>query len=129
MSIGRRVVLGCCRWSTACGVVLIWAAPVVLIIFALLLPANAQYWGNSWGGRQQQSQQPYNPYGGYGGYGADRPWDQRGYRPPERAPSPPPRVRESEKGRPQDFSPPPPGPAARGGTGQIAGDGGAPPHR
>jgi len=67
MSIGRRVVLGCCRWSTACGVVLIWAAPVVLIIFALLIPANAQYWGNSWGGRQQQSQQPYNPYGGYGG--------------------------------------------------------------
>src|SRR5262249_61479448 len=74
MSTGRRVVLGCCRWSTACVVVLIWAAPVVLIIFALLLPANAQYWGNSWGGRQQQSQQPYSAYGGYGGYGADRPW-------------------------------------------------------
>jgi hypothetical protein len=29
--------------------------------FALLLPANAQFWGNSWGWRQQQ---PYNPYGG-----------------------------------------------------------------
>src|SRR5258707_3590760 len=71
MSIGRRVVLGCCRWSTACGVVLIWAAPVVLIIFALLLPANAQYWGNSWGGRQQQSQQPQQPYNPYGGYSSD----------------------------------------------------------
>src|SRR5437667_10800052 len=85
MSIGRRVVLGCCRWSTACGVLLIWAAPVVLIIFALLLPANAQYWGNSWSGRQQQSQQPYNPYGGYGGYGHDRQWDNWGYRQRERA--------------------------------------------
>src|SRR6266480_5375117 len=62
MSIRRRVVLGCCRWLTACVPVLTRAAPVVLIIFALLLPANAQFWGNSWGGRQQQPQQPYNPY-------------------------------------------------------------------
>src|SRR5215470_608550 len=112
MSIGRRVVLGCCRWSTACGVVLIWAAPVVLIIFALLIPANAQYWGNSWGGRQQQSQQPYNPYGGYGGgyggYGHDRQWDNWGYRQRERAPSPRLRVREVEKERPQDYSHAPP---------------------
>jgi uncharacterized protein len=108
MSIGRRVVLGCCRWSTACGVVLIWAAPVVLVIFALLLPANAQYWGNSWGGRQQQSQQPYNPYGGYGGYGHDRQWDNWGYRQRERAPSPRLRVREVEKERPQDYSHAPP---------------------
>src|SRR5260370_16175283 len=87
----------------------IWAAPVVLIIFALLLPANAQYWGNSWGGRQQQSQQPYNPYGGYGGYGHDPPWDNWGYRQRERAPSPPLKGRESEKERPPDYSPPPPG--------------------
>src|SRR6516165_3078327 len=106
MSIGRRVVLGCCRWSTACGVVLIRAAPVVLIIFALLLPANAQFWGNSnsWGGRQQQ----YNPYGGYGGYGHDRQWDNWGYRQRERAPSPRLRVREVEKERPQDYSHAPP---------------------
>jgi len=108
MSIGRRVVFGWCRWSTACGVVLIWAAPVVLIIFALLLPANAQYWGNSWGGRQQQSQQPYNPYGGYGGFGHDRQWDNWGYRQRERAPSPRLRVREVEKERPQDYSHAPP---------------------
>ena len=83
---------------------LIRAAPVVFIIFALLLPANAQFWGNSnsWGGRQQQSQQPYNPYGGYGGYGHDRQWDNWGYRQRERAPSPRLRVREVEKERPQD---------------------------
>src|SRR5262249_16385900 len=42
MSIRRRVVLGCRRWSTACVLVPIQAAPVVLIIFALLLPANAR---------------------------------------------------------------------------------------
>src|SRR5262245_47440881 len=69
MSIGRRALLGCRRWSTACVGVLIQAAPVVLIIFALLLPANAQFWGNSWGGRQQQQ---YNPYGG--GFGGNRQW-------------------------------------------------------
>ncbi|MBV8320403.1 MAG: DUF459 domain-containing protein [Hyphomicrobiales bacterium] len=106
MSIGRRVVLGCCRWSTACGVVLIRAAPVVLVIFALLLPANAQFWGNSnsWGGRQQQ----YNPYGGYG---HDRQWDNWGYRQRERAaPSPRlrERVREADKERSQDYSHAPP---------------------
>src|SRR5258708_32116747 len=98
MSIGRRVVLGCCRWSTACGVVLIWAAPVVLIIFALLLPANAQYWGNSWGGRQQQSQQPYNPYGGHGGLGPDPPMDNWGFPHREKAPSPPPHGTRGQKG-------------------------------
>jgi len=110
MSIGRRVVRGICRWSTACVLVLIRAAPV-LIIFAFLLPANAQWgnsqwgnsqWGNSWGGRQQQ---PYNPYGGYG---HDRQWDYWGYRQRERAPSSRPRVREVEKERPADYSHAPP---------------------
>src|SRR5262245_13065779 len=57
--------------STACVLVLIRAAPVVLFIFVLLLPANAQFWGNSWGGRQQQqynpyARQPYNPMGASG---------------------------------------------------------------
>src|SRR5258708_37745210 len=80
MCIGRRVVLGCCRWSTACVLVLIRVAPVVFIIFALLVPANAQSWGNSWGWRQQQ---PYNPYGGF-----DRERDYWGYHQWERAPSP-----------------------------------------
>src|SRR5262245_17316972 len=103
MSIGRRVVLGGRRWSTACLLVLIRAAPVVLIIFALLLPANAQFWGNSWGGRQQQ---PYNPYGG--GFGGYRQWDYWGYRPRERAPSPRLRERPREVEQPPDYSRAPP---------------------
>jgi uncharacterized protein len=105
MSSGRRVVLGCRRWSTSCVLVLIQAAPVVLIIFALLLPANAQFWGNSGGWRQQQ---PYNPYGG--GFGGNRQWDYWGYQQRERAPSP--RVRERprevEKEQPPDYSHAPP---------------------
>src|SRR5262249_54114128 len=115
MRIGRRVVRGGCRWSTACVLVLIRTAPAV-IIFAFLLPANAQWgnsqwgnsqWGNCWGSRQQQPQQPYNPYGGYG---HDRQWDSWGYRQRERAPSPRlrERVREVEKERPADYSHAPP---------------------
>jgi hypothetical protein len=77
-------------------------APVVFIIFALLLPANAQSWGNSWGWRQQQ--QPYNPYGGFG---RDRERDYWGYHQWERAPSP--RLRQRvEKEQPPDFSHAPP---------------------
>src|SRR5215468_10199737 len=112
MSIGPRVVRGVCRWSTACVLVLVRAAPV-LMIFAFLLPAYAQWgnsqwgnsqWGNSWGGRQQQ------PYNSYGGYGHDRQWDNWGYRQRERAPSPRlrERVREVEKERPADYSHAPP---------------------
>src|SRR5262249_15313615 len=84
--------------------VLIQAAPVVLIIFALLLPANAQFWGNSWGSRQQQ---PYNPYGGFGG---NRQWDYWGYQQRERAPSPRvrQRPREVEKEQPPGYSHAPP---------------------
>jgi hypothetical protein len=39
-----------------------------LVIVALLSPADAQFWGDSWGwgGRQQQRQQPYTPFGGLG---------------------------------------------------------------
>ena len=105
MSIGQRVALGCRRWSTACILVLIRAAPVVLIIFALSIPANAQ-WGNSWGWRQPQ--QPYSPYGG--GFGGNRQWDGWGYRQRERAPSPRlrERVREVDKEQPPDYSHAPP---------------------
>src|SRR5262249_60131505 len=35
------------------------AATAAVLSLALLLPANAQFWGNSWGGRQQQQ---YNPH-------------------------------------------------------------------
>src|SRR5262245_4840865 len=97
MSIGRRVVLGCRRWSTACVLVLIQAAPVVLIIFALLLPANAQFWGNSGGWRQQPQ---YNPYGG--GFGGNRQWNYWGYRQP--SPRQRERSREVEKEQHPDYS-------------------------
>jgi hypothetical protein len=81
------------------------AATAAVLSFALLLPANAQFWGNSWGGRQQQqqfnpyAQQPYNPYGGYGGY----PQRERPYSPRQRQ-----RPREVEKEQPQDYSHAPP---------------------
>src|SRR5439155_10540116 len=99
MSIGQRVGVGSCWWSTASVLMLIRATPVVLIIFALSIPANAQ-WGNSWGWRQQQ---PYNPYGG---------GDSWGYRQWERNPSPRlrdrERPREVEKEQPPDYSHAPP---------------------
>src|SRR5439155_5091073 len=99
MSIGQRVGVGSCWWSTASVLMLIRATPVVLIIFALSIPANAQ-WGNSWGWRQQQ---PYNPYGG---------GDSWGYRQWERTPSPRlrdrERPREVEKEQPPDYSHAPP---------------------
>jgi uncharacterized protein len=84
------------------------AATAALLSFALLLPANAQFWGNSWGWRQQQPQQPYNPYGG--GFGGNRQWDYWGYGQRERAPSPRlrERPREVEKERPPDYSHAPP---------------------
>ena len=95
------------------------AATTALLSFALLLPANAQFWGNSWGGRQQQSQQPYNPYAQqpYNPYGGQ--WGYGGY--PQRERSSPPRQRERprevqrerprevEKEQPPDYSHAPPG--------------------
>jgi uncharacterized protein len=77
--------------------VVIRAAPAALIIFALLFPANAQFWGDPWGGRQQQRQ--YSPFGGFwgdrwGGWG-----DHRRY----------PRQRERQSEREQmDYSRAPP---------------------
>ena len=78
---------------------------MVFIIFALSIPANAQ-WGNSWG--WQQPQQRYSPYGG--GFGRDPQWDYWGYRQRERAPSPRlrERPREVEKEQPPDYSHAPP---------------------
>src|SRR5215475_10059914 len=88
------------------------AATAALLSFALLPPANAQFWGNSWGGRQQQpynpyAQQPYNPYGGFGG---DRQWGYGGYGQRERPSSPRQRERprEVEKEQPPDYSHAPP---------------------
>jgi uncharacterized protein len=69
MNIGRRAVLRFCSASSLPTV--IRAAPLALIIFAFSLPANAQFWGDPWGGRPQQRQQSYNPFGGFWG---DRQW-------------------------------------------------------
>jgi uncharacterized protein len=91
------------------------AVTAALLSFALLLPANAQFWGNSWGGRQQQPQQPYNPYAQqpynpYGGFGGDRQWGYGGYGQRERPSSPRQRERprEVEKEQPPDYSHAPP---------------------
>ena len=101
------------------------AATSALVSFALLLPANAQFWGNSWGGRQQQPRQPYNPYAQpynpyaqqpynpYGGFGGDRQWGHGGYHQRERPSSPrqrerPREVQRIEKEQPPDYSHAPP---------------------
>src|SRR5215510_3868539 len=99
------------------------AATAAALSFALLLPANAQFWGNSWGGRQQQPQQPYNPYArqpynSYGGFWGDRQWGYGDYRQRERSSSPRQRERprevqrerprEVEKEQPPDYSHAPP---------------------
>jgi uncharacterized protein len=104
MSIGRGVGLRFCRLSTV-SLVIVRAAPVALIVFALLLPAHAQFWGDSWGGRQQQRQQPYNPFGGF--------WDNRpggswGDRQREGPRYPRQREREPEREQPPDYSRAPP---------------------
>src|SRR5262245_47848202 len=77
------------------------AATAAVLSFALLLPANAQFWGNSWGGRQLQPQQRYNPYAQqpynpYGGFGGDRQWGYGGYPQRERSSSPRQRERPRE---------------------------------
>ena len=100
MSIGQEVLLRFCRLSTRSVLVFIRAVPVGLISLALLLPANAQYWGYPWGGRQQQRQQLYNPFGG--GFWGDRPgyW---GDRQAPRYPRQRERARESDRETP-DYS-------------------------
>src|SRR6516164_1832089 len=101
---------------------LVQAAAAALLSFALLPPAYAEFWGNSWGGRQQQPQQRYNPYAQqpqqqpqqrynpyaqqpynpYGGFGGDRQWGYGAYPQRERSSSPRKRERprEVQKERP-----------------------------
>src|SRR5215475_14608470 len=93
MSIGQEVLLSFCRLSTRSVLVFIRAVPVGLISLALLLPANAQYWGYPGGGRQQQRQQLYNPFGG-GFWGGPGYW---GDRQAPRYPRQRERARESER--------------------------------
>src|SRR5262245_17488054 len=82
--------------------------------FCSFASANAQFWGNSWGGRQQQPQQRYNPYARqpdntYGGFGVGQ-WGYGDYRQRERPSSPRQRERprEVEKEQPPDYSHAPP---------------------
>jgi uncharacterized protein len=78
---------------------------LALISFALMAPANAQYWGSPWGGRQQQPQQWYNPYGGYWG---DRPGGFSGDRQAPRYPRQRERAKEPEREQAPDYSRAPP---------------------
>src|SRR4051812_48324653 len=87
--------------STVSLLVVLRAAPVALIIFALLLPAYAQYWGDAWSGRQQQRQQQYNPFGGFWG---DRSGGFWGQREAPRYPRQRERAREVEREQPSDYS-------------------------
>jgi uncharacterized protein len=105
MSIGIGSMLRVCRLSTRSVLVFIRAVLIGLISFALLLPANAQYWGDPWGGRQQQRQQFYNPFGG--GFWDDRPgyW---GDRQAPRYPRQRERARETEREQTPDYSRAPP---------------------
>jgi uncharacterized protein len=82
------------------------AVTAALLTFALSLPANAQFWGGSWG--WQQPRQPYNPYGS--GFRRDPQWDSWGYQQRERGPTPRlrERPREVEKEQPPDYSHAPP---------------------
>jgi hypothetical protein len=95
----------------SCSRLSVRAATAAVLSFALLLPANAQFWGNSWGGRQQQPFNPYaQPYNPYRGFGGDRQWGYGGY-PQRERPSFPrqrERPREVEKEQPPDYSHAPP---------------------
>src|SRR5262245_16009729 len=72
------------------------AAAAAGISLALLLPAQAQFWGD-WGGRPQRQQQ-YNNWGGWGGGWNDRRYDDRRYYDPYR----------QEREAPVDYSRAPP---------------------
>jgi hypothetical protein len=101
MRTGLGALLRFCRLSTVSLLVVLRAAPVALIIFALLLPAYAQYWGDPWSGRQQQRQQQYNPFGSFWG---DRSGGFWGQREAPRYPRQRERAREAEREQPPDYS-------------------------
>lgn len=106
MRFGQLLMRFCRSQTVALGLSVTRAT---LMIVALLSPANAQFWGDSWGwgGRQQQRQQPYNPFGGSW---SDRPggfWGDRQMESP-RYPRQKERVRETEREEPPDYSRAPP---------------------
>ena len=66
------------------------------VSLALLLPAQAQFWGD-WGGRPQRQQQYNNNWGGWGGGWNDRRYDDRRYYDPYRQ-------ERQEREAPVDYS-------------------------
>lgn len=109
MSFGRQLLLRFPPWSIAPLFLIVRLAIVAVTTFALVSPGNAQFWGDSWGGRQQpqQRQQPYNPFGGF----FDRPggfWGDRQRESPRSYPRQRERVTEPEREEPPDYSHAPP---------------------
>ena len=106
MTTAPRFLLCPFPWSVA---PILRVAVAALVMFALLVPANAQFWGDSWGGRQQpqQRQQPYNPFGGYWGDRSGGFWGDRQREAP-RYPRQRERAREPEREQPPDYSRAPP---------------------
>ena len=109
MSTAAELLLGLNRSLGTALLIALRASTAALIIGTLVFPANAQFWGDSWGGRQQpqQRQQPYNPFGGWGdrsgGFWGERQRESPRYYPRQRE-----RVREPEREEPPDYSRAPP---------------------
>jgi hypothetical protein len=109
MSFARELLIRFRRWSIASVFLIVRLAIAALTMVALVVPGSAQFWGDSWGGRQQpQRQQPSNPFGGFwsdrpGGFWGDRPHENPRYYPRQRE-----RVREPEREEPPDYSHAPP---------------------
>ena len=106
MTTAPRFLLRPFPWSVA---PILQVAVAAFAMFALLVPANAQFWGDSRGGRQQpqQRQQPYNPFGGFWGDRSGGFWGDRQREAP-RYPRQRERAREPEREQPPDYSRAPP---------------------
>src|SRR6478672_3325344 len=111
MSVGPELVLRFLPWPISPVFPIVRLTIAAVTMLALVIPGHAQFWGDSWGGRQQQPQQrqqPYNPFGGFwgdrpGGFWGDRPRESPRYYPRQRE-----RVREPEREEPPDYSHAPP---------------------
>src|SRR5436189_1166067 len=102
MSFGRQHLPQFPPWSTP-PFLIVRPAIAALTMFALVVPGNAQFWGDSWGGRQQP-QQRQDPFGGFwndrpGGFWGDRPRESPRYYPGQRE-----RAREPDREEPPDYS-------------------------
>src|SRR5215208_6911964 len=90
-----------CNWNYACcvGGFVAKAIPAACVSLALLVPANAQFWGSWDYPQRQQPRQQSNPFGGWFGQPEYRPQ----YRPREREAPPQYRERVREDEQP-DYS-------------------------